>query len=442
MRLGIVTLLFKKGDNKDLSNYRPITLLSTIYKIFTKIIAKRLSNTLDENQPREQAGFRSGYSTIDHLHAINQLIETSEEYNKPLCLAFIDYEKAFDSIEHGAVFNALREQTINENYIELLQNIYGNSRAKIRIHKNTREIKIEKGVRQGDTISPKLFTASLESIFRKTDWEGMGINIDGEYLTNLRFADDISITTPRCDQLQKMLFDINEESKRVGLKMNKAKTKILLNSKASAKSITIDAEELERVNEYIYLGQLITPGKGNEPEIRRRITIGWKAFAKYKDILNSKTPMSLKRKVYDSCILPSMTYGCEKWKLNKRTEQLLRIAQRAMERSMLRITIRDRKNSIWIREQTKIKDIIKYIKQQKWRWAGHVARREDNRWSKRLMEWCPLDCKRSRKRPETRWRDDIREFAGMAWQRKARGRKLRKEMGKTSVRQWTAEAQH
>ena len=95
---------------------------------------------------------------------------------------------------------------------------------------------------------------------------------------------------------------------------------------------------------------------------------------------------------------------------------------------MLRITIRDRKNSAWIREQTKIKDIIQFTRQQKWRWAGHIARREDNRWNKRLMEWCPLDCKRSRKRPETRWRDDIKEFACRTWQRKARDRKLWKEM--------------
>ena len=145
--------------------------------------------------------------------------------------------------------------------------------------------------------------------------------------------------------------------------------------------------------------------------------------------------MCLKRKVYDSCILPSMTYGCETWKINTLTEKILRIAQRAMERSMLRITIRDRKSSLWIRKQTKIKDIIHYIKQQKWRWPGHIARRNDNRWSKRIMEWCPLDCKRSRKRPETRWRDDIRKFAGRTWQRKARDRTLWKEMGKTFVQQ-------
>ena len=92
-------IINKKGDKQNLNNYRPITLLPNIYKLFTKILTNRLTDTLDENQPREQAGFRSGYSTIDHLHTINQLIEKTLEYNKPLCLAFVDYEKAFDSRE-------------------------------------------------------------------------------------------------------------------------------------------------------------------------------------------------------------------------------------------------------------------------------------------------------------------------------------------------------
>ena len=267
-----------------------------MYKLLTKILTNRLTKILDENQPREQAGFRSGFSTIDHLHSINQLIEKANEYNIPLCLAFVDYEKAFDSIEHNAVFDSLREQGINENYIQLLENIYSNSTAIIKLHKNSNEIKVAKGVRQGDTISPKLFIASLESIFRKTDWDGIGINIDGEYLNNLRFADDIELATEKNEDLQNMLSDLNKESNKVGLKMNKGKTKVMFNDKANKGTIRIDEEALEEVNEYIYLGQLITLGKGHEPEIKRRITLGWKAFSKYKDVLKcKKIPMCLKR---------------------------------------------------------------------------------------------------------------------------------------------------
>ena len=70
-----------------------------MYKLFTKVIQNRIKATLDENPPREQAGFRVGYSKMDHLQAINQLIEKSNEYQLDLCLGFVDYQKAFDSIE-------------------------------------------------------------------------------------------------------------------------------------------------------------------------------------------------------------------------------------------------------------------------------------------------------------------------------------------------------
>ena len=59
-----------------------------------------MEKVLDENQPREQAGLRKGYSTVDHLQTISQLIEKCNEFKRPLCIRYIDYEKSFDSIEH------------------------------------------------------------------------------------------------------------------------------------------------------------------------------------------------------------------------------------------------------------------------------------------------------------------------------------------------------
>ena len=90
-------LLHKKNDKRDLRNYRPICLLSQMYKLFTRIILNRISSTLEEQQPKEQAGFRKGYS-----------IERCHEYKIPICLAFIDYEKAFDNVEVNAVLQALK----------------------------------------------------------------------------------------------------------------------------------------------------------------------------------------------------------------------------------------------------------------------------------------------------------------------------------------------
>ena len=71
----IVILLHKKGDKEDLKNYRPISLLSVIYKIFTKILTNRLEAMIDFMQPREQAGFRSGFNTLDHIEVVREIIE-------------------------------------------------------------------------------------------------------------------------------------------------------------------------------------------------------------------------------------------------------------------------------------------------------------------------------------------------------------------------------
>ena len=65
-----------------------------------------MENILDQNQPI--TGFRRKFSTIDHIYTQNQIIEKTNEYNLPLCVGFIDYEKAFDSVEHFAIFEALR----------------------------------------------------------------------------------------------------------------------------------------------------------------------------------------------------------------------------------------------------------------------------------------------------------------------------------------------
>ena len=198
----ILILLHKKGDPRDMNNQRPISLLNVIYKIFTRIITNRIADKLDENQPREQAGFRRGYSTIDHLQTVNQVIEKTNEYKIPLVVALVDYTKAFDSVETEEVMSALTEQGVDQVYINVLRHIYDHAISFIRLHKDSEPFQLGRGVRQGDTSSPKLFTACLERAFQQLDWPEKGIRIDGEYLSHLRFADDIIIFSPTKEEVQ------------------------------------------------------------------------------------------------------------------------------------------------------------------------------------------------------------------------------------------------
>ncbi len=147
----------------------------------------------------------------------------------------------------------------------------------------------------------------------------------------------------------------------------------------------IGNEALELVEEYTYLRQMVSANPAHEKEIRR-IGMGWSAFGKQNLVRNSSLPLSMKRKVYNQCILSVLTYGSETWGLTKELQRKLRRAQRGMERRILGITWKDRKRASWIREQTKVEDILITIKNKKWTWAGHVMRRRDNRWTTRVTE--------------------------------------------------------
>ena len=235
-------LLKKKGDSEDLGNYRPITLLSQLYKLFTRLLLQRISHQLEFS--REQAGFKAGYSTQDHIQALSQLLEKSKEYQLPVCLAFVDYRKAFDSVETTAIINALHEAGINPAYVDIV--IGEKSTTDIKLLSEVCHIKINKGVRQGDTISPKLFAATLESVFRKMNHQG-GIMIDGEKLTHLLYADDCVLFANNPTELQQDLQQLTDLSKEVGLEVNLTKTKWMRNEYSVPGVIRTNEAEMKKL---------------------------------------------------------------------------------------------------------------------------------------------------------------------------------------------------
>ncbi|GBP52215.1 Retrovirus-related Pol polyprotein from type-1 retrotransposable element R2 [Eumeta japonica] len=158
-----IILLYKKGDQYDIGNYRLISLMSNI--------------------------------------------------------------KAFDSLIHANIWEALREQGIEQKYIRLIRNVYKNSSACIQLEKKGDPFKIQKGVRQEDPLSSKLFSAVLEMTFKSFEWQNLGLNIDGRTLTHLRFADDIVLFAKTPDNLVRMLNELASESRKIGLKLNPEKLK-------------------------------------------------------------------------------------------------------------------------------------------------------------------------------------------------------------------------
>lgn len=108
-------------------------------------------------------------------------------------------------MSHSSIWTALQAQKVEQEYIDIIRNIYKGSTAKIKLESTGPTFSIERGVKQGDPLSPKLFISILESIIRRFNWEKTGLNINGKYLSHLRFADDLVLMSESSTQLQSMI---------------------------------------------------------------------------------------------------------------------------------------------------------------------------------------------------------------------------------------------
>ena len=114
----------------------------------------------------------------------------------------------------------------------------------------------------------------------------------------------------------------------------------------------------------------------------------------------------------------------------------MKATQRSMEREMLNLSRRDKTRNAWIRQQTKICDIMGRVASRKWQWASHVARGSDHGWISKILNWLPRDHKRPSKCSKKRWIDHIVKYKGIKWQELAAQRKDWKEGEEALILQW------
>ena len=133
--VGIIVLLFKGGEKKDLNNYRGITLLSILGKLFVGILNERLEKFTKEFDliNENQAGFRKGYRTSDHMFTLNSLIQHFLQVKKKnLYVCFVDFRKAFDKVSHTILWNKLLNYGVNGKFLILIKSMYASVKSAVR----------------------------------------------------------------------------------------------------------------------------------------------------------------------------------------------------------------------------------------------------------------------------------------------------------------------
>ena len=252
----IVPIFKNKGSVHEPDNYRGIAILSCFGKLFTSVLNQRLSDYLDNFGllDEEQAGFRGGYSTVDHIFALKIIIDIYLNKNKDLYVAFVDYQKAFDSIWRVGLWQKLLRHNINGKILNVIINLYSNIKSCVKLNGVfSKTFGCNIGLRQGEYLSPLLFSLFLNDMseFLSHSYNGLSylhdlilekLETDDTVmffrLFLLLYADDTILLAETGQELQAALNALGHYCKIWKLKVNVSKSKVMVfNKKLKVESI-------------------------------------------------------------------------------------------------------------------------------------------------------------------------------------------------------------
>ena len=229
---GVVTCIPKENKPKlYLKNWRPITLLDTVYKIASGSIANRIKPNLDSLIDKDQTGFIQGRYMGENTRLLYDLINHTEQKEIPGRLLLIDFEKAFDSLSWSFIRKALKFLNFGESFRRWIDVFYkGISSAVIQCGHLSSWFQIGRGCRQGDPLSPYIFIICADFLSTKLrkNKNIKGIKVELKEFKISQFADDTTVILDGSDDsLNHTLEELEKFSKISGLKINYDKTQIV-----------------------------------------------------------------------------------------------------------------------------------------------------------------------------------------------------------------------
>lgn len=331
---GIISPIYKnKGDKASPDNYRGITILSCFGKLFTAVLNNRLNKYLENMNVlcEEQAGFRKQYSTTDHIFNLKCLIDLYLFRGKRLYCAFIDYKKAFDSINRTYLWQKLISNNIDGKMFKIIHSLYANAKSCVKSgHLKSTSFSSNVGVRQGENLSPVLFSIFLNDLteFISHAYDGLNnVNDMAKILLSnedvevyfklyiLLYADDTVIFAESDKELQAALNAMFLYCKSWDLEVNPAKTKVTIfcNRKLQQQPVfTYNGHELEIDDGFVYLGAQFSYNGRFQKHNQRLADRARKAmFAVLRKSRKLHLPVDLQLQLFDSIVLPVLLYGSE-----------------------------------------------------------------------------------------------------------------------------------
>ena len=273
LNLARIASIYKKGDSANLANYRPIALLQTIYKVVAALIKERVDAGLDGIITKTQYGFRRGRSTSQAIFIARRLLDLAESQKSNMSVILLDWEKAFDKIDHDRLLEALQRLGIQGNMLKLISMIYQTPKFKVVAGEEESDYKRQRsGIRQGCPLSPYLFVLVMAVIFQdiklKLTTPKQKQPIPGINFAEIMYADDTLVFGTNTNCINILLREVQEQSKYYNLNLNVTKCiNITANQKVSSVRLSKHAEKMRREHRATYLGAILTDDFDNRAEM-------------------------------------------------------------------------------------------------------------------------------------------------------------------------------
>ena len=325
---GVISPIPKSSttDPRDPLSYRGITLAPVMYKLYSHILNARLTRWIESNSKLndEQNGFRSGRSTLDHISTLTSICETRIKNKKPTFAAFIDFSKAYDSINRDILWSKLSHIGLHGKLHSAIKSLYSSVTSCVRVNSvYTDWFDVAVGLRQGCSISPTLFNCFIDDLITSAKSLNIGIDLgDEEKVSILVYADDVLLLTENEEDLQTLLNLVHTWTKENHMKVNCSKSNIVHFRPKSflrtRKVFKCGDEDVNVIDKYVYLGLHFNEFLDFNTMAKFVAQAAGRAFGllvvKYKAA--GGMPFSVFTKLYNATVLSVINYGSAIWGTN------------------------------------------------------------------------------------------------------------------------------
>jgi exonuclease III len=344
---GLVCTLYKDGRPEDPSNYRGITLLSCMGKLYTKLMQQHVQGALElkGRLPEEQGGFRAKRGCVDHVYTLFELLASRRREGRDTYVFFLDVRKAFDTTWRAGLWKQLWEHGVTGRTWRQIRALYAQVSARVLVDgEPSREFELRRGVRQGCALSTLLFIIFINGLVQELRAAGVGVRLGDALLASLLFADDVALVADSEEELQTAIDVVAAHSRRYRYRENLGKCGVMRvrgvgqddSGESTPPACRFLGQPVPVVAHYKYLGVLLDDQCSWRPHVDRLRTGAARAVAGWRHVLcNRRVPVRARLELWERVLRPRLEYGTEVWWANKKEAVGLEAVQMSALRSIL-----------------------------------------------------------------------------------------------------------